>query len=182
MGVLGSDTKDMRAKKDETVKAIHALIGEIESYDGGNIEDLLNRSKELADTTQEVKSDVETGHKRLEELRKALADAIARIELEKNHRKMKAEREAKRLQDEMARMLSYNDTQLSIIRKIIARLEALYVDEEKRQELEAVIARTDTAASKNDRFKSMDLTAEHKPEIEVLKEEILGIKATLVEM
>ena len=76
-------------------------------------------------------------------------------------------------------MLRYNDTQLAIIRKIIARLEALYVDQEKSNELADIIQRTDTAASKNDMYSNMELTEEHKPELEELTKDIQGIMSDL---
>ena len=97
LGVLSDDTADMRARKDDAVKSIQGLMAEIDSYNGGNIEDLLEKAKQLSEQTTDVKKDVETGHKRLEELRKAFADALARLELEKRHKAMKAEREKKRL-------------------------------------------------------------------------------------
>ncbi len=115
------------------VKDIKDLISEVEKADpeSCDLESILNRAHDLEADTDKTAQDVEDGHDRLDALKKALADALAKIRAEKRQEAIKKLRDAGDHLDDLTHALEQNQTGLEIVEREAGNLKDDFEDNEK---------------------------------------------------
>jgi len=145
LGVLGDDTKAMRAKKDELTKDLNDLQRTVDKADPKNVDldSILDKLHEIGDDTDKLSDDVEEGHDRLKKLKHDLDDALARVLGEKRQDALKKLRDAKNHLDDLQRAIENNNTGLQIADKQSKALNDDYKDKEKGDDLSKLGKKTE---------------------------------------
>lgn len=151
LSALGDDKDGMRNTVNSLKRDIGDLIKEVDSADpeSCDLEGIINRAHDLEHKTDEVGTEVEDGHDRLDAIRKALEDALARARAEKRQEAIKKLRDASDHLDDLTNQLEQNGTGLEIVKREAASLNDEFEDREKREEVGDLSSGTEGQQSKN---------------------------------